>query len=77
MITYKTNIVNISIPVLHKVIYGTSNTHEPWSAKDREVHTWCCENCDYPFYMSPTWNKDRFVEFQCDEEAVMFRLAYA
>jgi len=57
------------VPKLHKVTY---NPKYNWG----EVHHWCKENCRAPSYMSMAW-AGTFVEFEDDEDAVVFSLRFS
>lgn len=57
------------VPKLHRVNY---NSKYNWG----EVHRWCKEKCRAPSYMAPDW-AGTFVEFEDDEEAVMFALKFS
>ena len=57
------------VPKLHKVNYSPKYN---WG----EAHRWCQENCRAPFYLGPSWS-GHFIEFEDDEDAVMFALRFA
>ena len=82
-VTYKTNNrwPGVKFPVLHKVVYGktTDGVQAQWqiSYKDYKVNEWLRENCRHPYYHSPGYLTDKFIEFECDEEAVLFALRWA
>lgn len=83
MITYKTNPAwpGTKFPVLHKVVYaktvdGVLAAYQR-SYKDHLVDDWLKENCRHPYYRSPGYLEEKFIQFECDEEAVMFALKWA
>jgi hypothetical protein len=82
-VTYKTNskFPGINFPVLHRVVYAHTLDGVPaqWqvSYKDYRVNEWLKENCKHPYYHSPGYLREKFIEFECDEEAVMFALRWA
>jgi hypothetical protein len=59
------------VPKLHRVAYDPKYN---WG----EVHYWCKANCRAPSYMSPGWVPGgTFVEFENDEDAVVFSLKFS
>jgi hypothetical protein len=60
---------SVKVPRLHRVKY---NPKFNWG----EVHYWCRENCQAPAYMAPDW-AGTFVEFEDDEDAVVFSLRFS
>lgn len=73
----------VRTPILHEVIVDKA---EPWfapqgirkrdrAAWDKEVIKWCKENCKAKFYLLPSWDRAG-VEFEDDEDAVMFALRW-
>lgn len=72
---------NIQTPILHKVVYAHTTDGVPaqWqiSYKDYRVNEWLKENCKHPYYHSPGYMKEKFIQFECDEDAVMFALRWA
>ncbi len=83
-VTYKTNpgFPGVNFPVLHRVVYD-QRIHEAIpsiyqrSYLDHLVNSWLEENCQHPYYHSPGYLKEKFIEFECDEEAVLFALRWA
>jgi hypothetical protein len=76
MITYRTMkedsvpfIPTIKIPILHRVPYDQRHTFF-------EIYHWCEEYCVAQYYTSPGWSGS-FVEFEDDEDAVLFALRWA
>jgi len=71
---------HIKIPVLHKVKYADTvdqvQAQYQRSYKDHLVDTWLKDNCRSPYYHSPGYLKEKFIEFEDDREAVMFALRW-
>ena len=82
MITYKTNpgFPGINFPVLHKVVYAhtTDDVQARYqrSYKDHLVNMWLESNCKHPYYHSPGYLCEKFIQFECDQEAVIFALKW-
>lgn len=82
MITYKTDSAwpGIKFPVLHKVVYAhtTDDVQASYqrSYKDCLVDSWLQSNCRSGYYRSPGYLKEKFIQFEDDEEAVMFALRW-
>jgi hypothetical protein len=78
---YKTNEAwpGINFPVLHRVVYAKTvdNVQAQYqrSYKDHLVDTWLEANCRHPYYHSPGYLKEKFIQFECDEDAAMFALS--
>lgn len=72
---------DIKIPVLHRVVYGYIDNpvdqlyHRGWLL--RQVDVWLEANCRSPYYHSPGYLEEKFIEFEDDEEAVLFALRWA
>lgn len=68
----------IKIPKLYKVKYADTVDHVQAryqrSYKDHLVTKWLKANCRYPYYTSPGYLKEKFIEFECSKEATMFAL---
>jgi hypothetical protein len=82
-VTYKTNakFPGINFPVLHRVVYDRRDKETvpavyQRSYKDHLVNAWLEDNCQHPYYHSPGYFKEKFIEFECDEDAVAFALKY-
>ncbi len=81
-VTYKTTdkFPGIKFPVLHKVTYAktTDNVKAVYqrSYKDHLVDSWLEENCTHPYYHSPGYLYEKFIQFECDEEAALFALTF-
>lgn len=72
MITYThpwPEMSNIKVPTLHRVDFGTKYN-------EGEVRYWCNRNCRGPFYTASSWS-GRFVQFEDDEDAVVFALKFS
>ena len=71
----------VQVPVLHSVDYAHTLDDVPaqWqvSYKDYCVNEWLKANCTHPYYHSPGYMKEKFIEFECDEDAVLFALRWA
>lgn len=82
-VTYKTNpgFPGVKFPVLHRVLYGKTvdNAMAMYqiSYKDHLVDAWLKANCRHPYYHSPGYLREKFIEFECDEEAVLFALRWS
>ncbi len=80
---YKTSerFPGINFPVLHKVVYAKTadgvQAQYQRSHKDYLVDTWLEENCKHGYYHSPGYLKEKFIQFECDEEALMFALRWS
>lgn len=82
-ITYKTTPAwpGIKFPVLHKVVYAHTTDHVQAfyqrSYLDHKIDAWLKENCRSPYYHSPGYIYEKFIEFEDDQEAVLFALRWA
>jgi hypothetical protein len=82
-ITYKPllSFPDINIPVLHRVVYAQTAdgvyAEYQRSYKDHLVDAWLKENCRHSYYHSPGYLREKFIEFECDEDAVLFALRWA
>jgi hypothetical protein len=80
-IKHKTNLGNVKVPKLHRVVYAYTFDGVPaqWqiSYKDYLVNEWLKDNCQHNYYHSPGYLKEKFIEFECDEEAFMFALRWS
>jgi hypothetical protein len=80
-VTYKTNEAwpGINFPVLHTVVYAKTvdgvQAQYQRSYKDHLVDTWLKSNCRHPYYHSPGYLREKFIQFECDEDAAMFALS--
>lgn len=73
--------MNIKFKKLHKVKYAETidGVQAQWqiSYKDYIVNAWLEENCKNPYYHSPGYLQEKFIEFEDEKEAVMFALRWA
>jgi hypothetical protein len=83
-ITYKSllSFPGVKIPVLHKVVYSNTVDNLPaytqTSYKDFLVKKWCKENCKHKFYINTSnHTTEKFVEFEDDREAFLFKLKFS
>ena len=71
----------VNFPVLHRIVYAETvdnvNAVYQRSYKDVQVDWWLKENCRHPYYHSPGYLYEKFIEFECDEDAVLFALRWA
>ena len=71
---------NIKFPRLHKVTYAHTVDHVDAfyqrSYLDHLVDAWLKDNCRSPFYHSPGYLREKFIQFEDDEEAFMFALRW-
>ena len=83
-VTYKipwTEKPDFKIPVLHRVVYahtvdGVMAAYQR-SYKDVLVDLWLKENCQHPYYHSPGYLTEKFIEFESSKEAVWFGLRWS
>lgn len=81
-ITYQpmTGFPDVKIPVLHKVVYAHAVDGVPAkyqkSYKDHLVDEWLRANCKGNYYHSPGYLREKFIQFEDDEEAVLFALRW-
>lgn len=81
-VTYTTHddYTGIKFPKLHRVVYaetagGVLAAYQR-SYKDHLVDAWLEANCKKPYYHSPGYLTEKFIEFEDDAEAVMFALRW-
>ena len=71
---------NGKLPKLHKVVYAKTvdNAMAMYqiSYKDHLVDAWLKENCRHPYYHSPGYLTEKFIEVECDKEALLFALRW-
>jgi hypothetical protein len=71
----------VKVPQLHRVVYAQTVDGVPASYqrsyKDHLVDEWLKENCRHPYYHSPGYLREKFIQFECDEEAVLFALRWS
>jgi hypothetical protein len=82
-ITYTTHEAwpGLKFPVLHKIVYartadGVLAAYQR-SYKDHLVDEWLKEYCKSPYYHSPGYLTEKFIQFEDDKEAVMFALRWS
>jgi hypothetical protein len=72
---------HFQVPKLHRVVYAQTDDNVQAkfqrSYKDVIIDEWLKSNCRRPFYHSPGYLYEKFIEFECDEDAVMFALRWA
>jgi len=72
---------DLKFPVLHRVKYADTSdgVWAQWqvSFKDYKVNEWLKENCRSPYYHSPGYLDEKFIEFEDDVEATLFALKFA
>ena len=83
-VTYKqplSGLSGVNVPVLHRVVYAHTFDGVPaqWqiSYKDYRINEWLKVNCKHPYYHSPGYLAEKFIEFECDEDAAFFALRWA
>ena len=82
-VTYKPmkGFPEIQTPVLHRVNYAHTLDDVPaqWqvSYKDYLVNEWLKEHCQHHYYHSPGYLKEKFIEFECDQDAMLFALRWS
>ena len=81
-ITYKTTELGIQVPVLHKVVYDRSDTIDLlsqyyYSYKDHLVNEWLKQNCCHPYYHGPGYLREKSIQFECSDEALLFALRWS
>ena len=71
---------NGKLPKLHKVVYAKTvdNAMAMYqiSYKDHLVDAWLKENCRKRYYHSPGYLTEKFIEFECDKDALLFALRW-
>jgi hypothetical protein len=71
----------IRVPQLHRVIYAKTLDHVDAyyqrSYLDHQVDAWLEANCRSPYYHGPGYLKEKFIEFEDGEEALLFALKWA
>lgn len=65
---------------LYKVIYAKTThgvlAYAQRSYKDYLVDEWLKTYCKQPYYHSPGWTTDKFIQFECDKDAMLFALRW-
>lgn len=60
----------LKVPRLHEVNYNKK-------FNSGEVYRWCKESCKAPFYTAPSWTGKNLVQFEDDEDAIVFALRFS
>jgi hypothetical protein len=72
--------LDIKVPKLHRVVYAHTvddvQAQYQRSYKDHLVDEWLKENCRHTYYHSPGYLKEKFIEFECDRDAMWFALRW-
>jgi hypothetical protein len=83
-VTYKViwpELPHVKAPILHRVVYAhtTDGVQAQYqlSYKDRLVNEWLKTNCRHAYYHSPGYISEKFIEFECDEDATFFALRWS
>jgi hypothetical protein len=83
-VTYKypwKDLPGFGVPILHRVVYAHTldGVVAQWqvSYKDYRVNEWLKENCKHPYYHSPGYLEEKFIEFECEQDATLFALRWA
>lgn len=65
---------------LYKIKYADTvdGVQAQWqiSYKDYVVNEWLKTNCKHPYYHSPGYLTEKFIEFEDDKEAMLFALRW-
>lgn len=83
MITYKTNnkFPGVNFPVLHQVRYAETMDHVDAlyhrGYLDHQVGAWLAANCRSIYYRSPGYLREKFIQFECDADSLMFAMQWA
>ena len=71
----------LRVPKLHRVVYAQTEGQvlAQWQVSylDYKVNEWLKYNTRHPYYHSPGYLYEKFIEFECDEDAVLFALRWA
>jgi hypothetical protein len=71
----------LTVPKLHRVVYAQTEGQvlAQWQVSylDYKVNEWLKANTRHPYYRSPGYLYEKFIEFECDEDAVLFALKWA
>ena len=66
---------------LYKVVYAKTTdgvlAAYQRSYKDYLVDEWLKENCRRPYYHSPGYLEEKFIQFEDDKEALLFALRWS
>jgi len=83
-VTYTTpwpGLGQVRVPRLHRVTYDLRlDVSFPAifqrSIEHCQVDTWLKAHCRHPYYHSPGYIREKFVEFECDQDAAFFALRW-
>jgi len=82
-ITYRIpwdDLPNVKVAVLHRITYGYSDTpqarHE-CRLKEHHIRKWCATNCQAAYYFHPGYTREKFIEFEDDEDSILFKLTWS
>lgn len=72
--------LNVKVPKLHRVKYAETEgdvlAAYQYSYKDHLVDEWLKRNCRHPYYHAGCLT-EKFIDFEDDQEAVLFALRWA
>lgn len=80
-VTRKINNMGIKVPVLHRVVYhrhpdGIQSEYYR-SYRDYQIDEWLKENCKHNYYHSPGYLREKSIQFECSDEALLFALRWS
>lgn len=61
------------MPPLYKVVYDRTPLY---TDRDIQINMWLNENCRLPYYHSPGYLHEKFIEFEDEKEAMWFALRW-
>ena len=74
------NAINVKFKKLHKIVYAKTadGVSAMWqrSYLDYRVDEWLNQNCKSPYYQSPGYLTEKFIEFEDEKEAMWFALRF-
>lgn len=71
---------DIKTPKLHRVVYGRYDPDQSlpdYTLEYYGIREWCELHCSNPFYFSPGWTDEKFIEFEDNNDATLFALRWA
>lgn len=77
---YKTNNMGLTVPVLHRVVYHRDEDVQAQyyrTFKDFLIDDWLKANCRHRYYHSPGYLYEKSIEFECDQDAMLFALRWS
>ena len=81
MVSHKQLLPDFKVPVLHRVVYTRVYDDVQYqyqkTYRDYIVNAWLKDNCKHLYYHSPGYLLEKFIEFECDKDAMMFALRWA